>query len=153
MKIKLSKSQWEQVGIRAGWIKTAQVKYTPNCLSTINRVIKQYGLKCAPEIFPKCDNINWGDLSKNVFLSEDFMQQFSNYLNWEIISYYQKMSEEFMIRNKNKINWDNAFRSQYITPKLLEMFSSSVKDKNLVENAKNKLSELGEKGWSTDIEP
>ena len=41
------------------------------------------------------DEINWGNISRNKQLSEDFIREFQNEINWDYISNTQNLSENF----------------------------------------------------------
>src|SRR5688572_12506764 len=50
-------------------------------------------------------NNNWNQISAHKYLSENFMEEFSENLNWEFIVKYQKLSETLIEKYQHLINW------------------------------------------------
>ena len=57
-------------------------------------------------------NGDWGELSFNVELTEDFIRTFQDKVEWEGISFFQKLSEEFIQEFEDKIDWETLFLNQ-----------------------------------------
>lgn len=53
---------------------------------------------------PDFDWNNWRMYVYDI-LSEEFIEEFQDYLNWNYISAYQKLTCEFISRFANKVNW------------------------------------------------
>ncbi len=63
--------------------------------------------KCLSEI-PYCNILkkyDWNDISKNITLSEAFMERFEDEVIWKLISKYQKYSNEFAMKYYLKLGF------------------------------------------------
>jgi hypothetical protein len=63
--------------------------------------------KCLTEI-PYCNILkkyDWNDISKNIKLTEAFIERFKDNVNWKLISLYQELSESFIERFKDYVDW------------------------------------------------
>lgn len=59
------------------------------------------------------ENINWNELSKHHYLSEDFMFRYQIYLSWPEILRYQKLSHEFLRNQLGKVYLHKELVSRY----------------------------------------
>lgn len=61
------------------------------------------------------ENINWNELSKHHYLSEDFMIHYQIYLSWPEILRHQKLSHEFLRNQLGKVYLHKELVSRYQT--------------------------------------
>lgn len=80
--------------------------------------IKKNNIKVKEGI--KWENLNWSSICETEKLSEEFMNEFSEYLEWNTIVVHQKLSEVFIYRYENELDW--TLISEY--QKLSEVFMS-----------------------------
>jgi hypothetical protein len=94
-----------------------------NIKEEIEFLIKELDLNCSVEEFK--NEVDWGRISSDQKLSENFIREFKNKVDWECISIYQKLSEGFIREFKDKINW----RLVSIYQKFSEGFIREFQDK------------------------
>ena len=70
--------------------------------------------------------INWGNISTNKTLSEDFIREFKDYVIWSEISKYQNLSEDFIIEFKNKVDWYSIYLHQKLSTEFHDKYISFV---------------------------
>jgi hypothetical protein len=61
------------------------------------------------------DISHWANISLNQKLSEEFIRLYSNKVNWLWISTKQKLSEEFILEFRNKVNWSQIAKNQILS--------------------------------------
>ena len=61
------------------------------------------------------ERIDWERVSIKPLLSEDFMENYKDYLNWNKLSMYQPMSEQFIDNHSMLINWIPVIKKNNIS--------------------------------------
>ena len=72
------------------------------------------------------DKVNWGNISRNQKLSEDFIREFQDKVVWFNISSNQKLSEDFIREFQDKVYWYNIFRNQKLSEDFIRKFSHKL---------------------------
>ncbi len=119
MKIKLSKSQWDTIGKKAGWIKKAQWNKKEDCNLALNRLEQlESTLNASPmnvrDIIVAGESIS---IIKNIIESIIAKQNTLGYDNQKIlqtnIDYLNRMVES--VRNTKKVeqSWEAGAKSAY----------------------------------------
>jgi len=89
------------------------------------------------------DEVNWitdsTNISKNVELSDNFMNVYSNEIDWMVISEYQKLSDGFIEKHIDKIDWGLLSEYQNLSDYILDKYSVKVDWEKYSNN--NELSE------------
>jgi hypothetical protein len=70
-------------------------------------------------------------------LSEEFLEQFKDYINWRRISVYQKLSESFIRKYKHKFDWKNIDKFQKLSSSFREEFKYKLDFKTYKNNKKS----------------
>jgi hypothetical protein len=76
---------------------------------------------------------DWGNISKNQKLSEDFIREFQDKVNWSNISEFQTLSEDFIREFQNKVNWIFISRKQTLSEDFIREFQDKVHWINISE--------------------
>lgn len=69
---------------------------------------------------------NWDEISADNILSEEFIEEFQDYVDWTHISLYQKLSEDFIIKFQDKVNWVNICLMQNLSENFIRNFKHKV---------------------------
>jgi hypothetical protein len=70
--------------------------------------------------------VDWGCISATQKLSEGFIREFQEKVNWDCISAYQKLSEEFIREFQKKVNWDRISANQKLSEEFIREFQEKV---------------------------
>ena len=62
-------------------------------------------MKTNSELLKIVKDLGWRYISEFEVLSEEFIEEYQDFLWWDAISCQQKLSEDFMIKFQDKINW------------------------------------------------
>lgn len=66
------------------------------------------------------------NLASKYSLSEEFIEEFQNYLDWEDIFYYQKLSPSIIKKFSERVNWESISCRQKLPEDLIKEFSDKV---------------------------
>ena len=99
---------------------------TNDCKKTIEEVIKKYKFDCTVDTFKDDPHIYWLTVSFYRYLSEDFMEEFSDKLHWQQASRNQKLAESFMEKYKNKVYWIDISECQTLSEPFISKFQDKV---------------------------
>lgn len=80
-------------------------------------------------------NCNWNSISRNMKLTEEFMDIFKYYLNWDYVSVYQTLSEEFIEKHTTRVNWKSITQYQTMSLKFVKKHILKL-DKSKLQNYK-----------------
>ena len=74
---------------------------------------------------------NWDSISTDLILSEEFIEEFQDYVNWGDISLHQKLSEKFIIKFQDKVEWVNICLMQNLSENFIRNFKHKVHWSNI----------------------
>ena len=77
--------------------------------------------------------MNWGGISTNQKLSEDFIREYQDKVNWTSISEFQKLSEDFIREFQDKVKWNKIKKYQNLSENFIKEFSSFLSEYNLLK--------------------
>lgn len=108
-------------------MEIAEGKY--NTPQVINSFIV-YNPNEVDETFIKKYNnvIKWDIISKQMSLTEDFIDKFSKYIDFEQLSkyVYSQFSEDFIQKYANKLNWDYISANSKLSEKFIQKYANKV---------------------------
>ena len=62
----------------------------------------------------------WGYISLNQTLTEDFIREFENKVNWRFISSNQKLSKGFIVEFSDKLNFKDLLINNHLSDEVKE---------------------------------
>jgi hypothetical protein len=93
----------------------------------LDLVINRYSIKEIEENIIFFDDWDWVKISTYQYLTDNFIEKYSDKVDWDQISYFQYLSETFIRKHINKIN-----------------FKCLIYNKNISEEIKNEINTLKE---------
>jgi hypothetical protein len=90
----------------------------------IRSLIKELDLDCSVEEFK--DKVDWGWISVDQKISENFIREFKNEVYWSNISAFQKLSEGFIREFKDKVDWEYISKFQKLSEGFIREFIDKV---------------------------
>ena len=74
------------------------------------------------------DVIKWDIISKQMSLTEDFIDKFSKYIDFEQLSkyVYSQFSEDFIQKYADKLNWDYISANSKPSEKFIQKYANKV---------------------------
>ena len=96
--------------------------------------VKQNNIKVKEGI--KWRELNWCSISERLYLSEEFMEEFSEYLEWNAIAVRQKLTERFIYKYGNELDWGLISQYQTLSEKFMSNNSEDLNWASLCYNQK-----------------
>jgi len=95
----------------AGIVADSETNPGSGCWSTIS------GAQFLSESFIEkySDKIDWPKVSKCQKLSESFITKYTDKVSWYFISGHQELSEDFLIKHQHRVNWFIVYAYQKLT--------------------------------------
>lgn len=99
---------------------------TPECQETIKKLIDYFEYDCTVDTFREYKHTNWEEISRDGYLSEDFIIEFQNKVYWMGISAHQKLSESFIRKFKDKVDWRWIYSCQKLSENFVAEFQHKI---------------------------
>lgn len=71
-------------------------------------------------------DIDWGYISRDCRLEENFIEKYKDRLDWDNISEYQTLSESFIEGHKDLVNWDKISDKQTLSEPFIKKYKDLV---------------------------
>ena len=91
------------------------------------------------------DKIKWQWIGYFVELSEDFIREFQDKLNWHDITLTKKLSDDFLFEFQNKIVWNLRFNSHDVSFPIMKKFILKTEHTHIDEFRTNYLTKSQKK--------